>query len=92
MQKKRDHFRDLMTQTRFQPLASHGSYFQIYSYREISDAPDFSFAKDLVAHHGVASIPVSVFYQSAKDDKVLRFCFAKKDETLEAAAEKLSRV
>ena len=92
MQEKRDHFRDLMSKTRFKPLASHGSYFQIYSYSAISDAPDFDFAKELVAHHGVAAIPVSAFYQSGKDDKVLRFCFAKKKETLEAGVGKLAKV
>lgn len=89
MQKKRDHFQELMSHTRFQPLKTHGSYFQIYSYGEISKVPDFEFAKELVAHHGVAAIPVSAFYQSGKDDRVLRFCFAKKDETLEAAVGKL---
>jgi methionine transaminase len=89
MQKKRDYFQELMSQTRFRPLQTHGSYFQIYSYKEISDAADVDFAKQLVGHHGVAAIPVSAFYQSGKDDKVLRFCFAKKKETLEAAAAKL---
>mgnify|MGYP001545491988 FL=1 len=92
MQDRRDHFRELMSQTRFGPLESHGSYFQLYSYSGISDAPDFDFARELVAHHGVAAIPVSAFYQSGKDDKVLRFCFAKKKETLELAVEKLLRV
>ncbi len=92
MQKKRDYFQELMSQTRFQPLETHGSYFQIYSYKEINQDPDFEFAKQLVAIHGVAAIPVSAFYQSGKDDKVLRFCFAKKKETLEAAVNKLVKV
>ena len=92
MQDRRDHFRERLSRTRFTPLESHGSYFQIYSYSGISDAPDFDFARELVAHHGVAAIPVSAFYQSGKDDKVLRFCFAKKKETLELAVEKLLRV
>ncbi len=91
MQDKRDHFRELMSHTRFKALDSHGSYFQIYSYKDISDEPDFTFAKQLVANHGVTAIPVSAFYQSGKDDKVLRFCFAKKRETLEAAVEKLRK-
>ncbi|HEY4156146.1 MAG TPA: methionine aminotransferase [Puia sp.] len=91
MQKKRDKFQELMTRTRFKPLQTHGSYFQIYSYAEINDSNDFDFAKQLVAHHGVAAIPVSAFYQSGKDDKVLRFCFAKKEETLEAAVAKLRK-
>jgi methionine aminotransferase len=92
MQQKRDYFQQLMAQTRFRPLQTHGSYFQLYSYKEISDEPDFEFAKQLAAHHGVAAIPVSAFYQSAKDDHVLWFCFAKKKGTLEAAAEKLGKV
>ncbi len=91
MQDKRDHFRELMSHTRFKALDSHGSYFQIYSYKDISDEPDFTFAKQLAANHGVTAIPVSAFYQSGKDDKVLRFCFAKKRETLEAAVEKLRK-
>ena len=78
-----------MAATRFKALPTHGSYFQIYKYDEISDKPDAEFAKDLVAHHGVAAIPVSAFYQSGKDDHVLRFCFAKKKETIDAAVEKL---
>jgi methionine transaminase len=89
MQKKRDYFQDAMKATRFKALPTHGSYFQIYQYGEISDKPDAEFAKDLVAHHGVAAIPVSAFYQSGKDDHVLRFCFAKKKETIDAAVEKL---
>jgi methionine aminotransferase len=91
MQKKRDYFQDCMSSTRFKALPTHGSYFQIYSYREISDKPDTEFAKDLVAQHGVAAIPVSAFYQSAKDDHVLRFCFAKKKETIDRAVEKLRK-
>jgi methionine transaminase len=85
MEMKRNYFQHLMSQTRFKPLPSHGSYFQIYSYKEISDEPDGEFAKKLVALHGVAAIPVSAFYQSGKDDRVLRFCFVKKHQTLEAA-------
>jgi methionine aminotransferase len=92
MQKKRNYFQNLMGLTRFKPLPTHGSYFQIYSFLEISDQQDAEFAKTLVALHGVAAIPVSAFYQSGKDDHVLRFCFAKKIETLEAAVEKLRQV
>jgi methionine aminotransferase len=91
MQKKRDYFQDLMSATRFKALPTHGSYFQIYSYKEISDEPDAVFAKNLVANHGVAAIPVSAFYQSGKDDHVVRFCFAKKEETLRLAVEKLKK-
>jgi methionine transaminase len=92
MQKKRDFFQELMSATRFRALPTHGSYFQIYSYKDISDEPDSEFAKTLVAQCGVAAIPVSAFYQSAKDDKVLRFCFAKKSTTIEQAVERLKRI
>jgi methionine transaminase len=92
MQKKRDKFQELMANTRFKALPTHGSYFQIYSYEDISDEPDSVFAKNLTTHHGVAAIPVSAFYQSGKDDHVVRFCFAKKEETIRLAVEKLSRV
>jgi methionine transaminase len=91
MQKKRDYFQEKMSATRFRALPTHGSYFQIYSYKDISSKPDAEFAKDLVARHGVAAIPVSAFYQSGKDDLVLRFCFAKKKETIDEAVEKLSK-
>ncbi len=91
MQKKRDYFQEKMSATRFRALPTHGSYFQIYSYEGISDEADDVFAKKLVAHHGVAAIPVSAFYQSGKDDHVLRFCFAKRKETIDEAVEKLSK-
>jgi methionine aminotransferase len=92
MQKKRDYFQELMSATRFHALPTHGSYFQIYSYKEISEEPDDVFVKNLTTQYGVAAIPVSAFYQSGKDDKVLRFCFAKKKETIELAVEKLRKV
>ena len=92
MQKKRDYFQELMSATRFKALPTHGSYFQIYSYADVSDEPDDVFAKNLVARCGVAVIPVSAFYQNGKDDHVVRFCFAKKEETLAAAVEKLRKV
>jgi len=92
MQEKRDYFQKLMSATRFTALPTHGSYFQIYSYKDITDESDAAFAMDLVAKCGVAAIPVSAFYQSGKDDKVLRFCFAKKKETIELAVERLRKV
>jgi methionine transaminase len=92
MQEKRDYFLQLMKDTKFRPLPSHGSYFQIFSYDQISDESDADFAIRITKEYGVATIPVSVFYKSAKDDKVVRFCFAKKKETLEAAAEKLMKI
>jgi len=92
MQAKRDYFRGLMEQTRFTPLPSYGSYFQLYKYDRISDEPDKELAIRITREQGVAMIPVSAFYQSGKDDKVVRFCFAKKEETLERAVEKLRNV
>lgn len=92
MQAKRDYFAKLMTATRFTPMASHGSYFQCYQYHRISEEGDADFAVRLTKEFGVATVPVSTFYQSGKDNKVVRFCFAKKEETLEKAVEKLLKV
>ena len=92
MQQKRDYFQQLMQQTRFTPLASYGSYFQLYQYDRISDEKDKDFAIRLTKEHGVVTIPVSAFYQSGKDNKVVRFCFAKNNDTLEKAVEKLQAV
>ncbi|WP_211329975.1 methionine aminotransferase [Deminuibacter soli] len=89
LQHKRDYFQQLMQQTPFKPLASHGSYFQCYSYAHLSNESDRDFAIRLTREAGVATIPVSVFYHNEKDDKVLRFCFAKKASTLEKAVDKL---
>jgi len=92
MQQKRDRFRTLMESTRFSPLPSYGSYFQLYKYDRISDEGDRDLCIRLARDFGVAMIPVSAFYQSGKDNKVIRFCFAKKDETLERAVERLARI
>lgn len=92
LQEKRDHFIELMKQTRFEMLPSHGSYFICGTYEKISDEADKDLAIRLTKEAGVATIPVSAFYQDGKDDHVLRFCFAKKNETLEAAVAKLARV
>ncbi len=91
-EKKRDYFMELMKDSRFRPLPSHGSYFQLYKYDEISDEKEMDFVITLLKEHGVAGIPVSYFYSNAYDNKVLRFCFAKTDETLEKAAEILRKV
>lgn len=91
MQAKRDYFTSLMQQTRFDMLQSHGSYFICAKYNRISDENDKDFATRLTKEAGVATIPVSAFYQNGKDDKVLRFCFSKKEETLEQAVTKLSK-
>lgn len=89
VQQKRDFFQDLMKQTAFKPLPSHGSYFQCYSYSDYSNAGDNDFALKLVERCGVVTIPVSVFYKNGTDNKVIRFCFAKKQETLQMAVNKL---
>lgn len=91
VQQKRDLFQELMTQTRFQPIPSYGSYFQLYGYEGLSDENEMELAIRLVKEYGVATIPVAPFYQQPVDHKVLRFCFVKKDETLAAAAEQLSK-
>ena len=91
-QQKRDLFRSLMAGSRFELLPSEGSYFQVASYKSISDELDTEFAKRMVIEHGVASIPLSVFNDSRLDQKLIRFCFAKDDETLTKAAEKLCMI
>ncbi len=88
-QEKRDRFLSLLKNSRFRPVPCSGTYFQMLDYSSISDEPDTVFAKRITVEHGVASIPPSVFYHRNDDHKALRFCFAKRDETLEKAAEKL---
>ncbi len=92
IQEKRDYFKQLMQQTKFTMQNSFGSYFICGTYERISEEGDKDFAIRLTKEAGVATIPVSAFYQNGKDDKVLRFCFSKNKETLEAAVEKLSKV
>jgi methionine aminotransferase len=89
---KRNYFQELMQETRFTPLPTSGSYFQLYSYKLISDEPEKDFAIRLTENHGVATIPVSAFYTSPVNNHVLRFCFVKKEETLEAAVMKLKGI
>ena len=84
-QKKRDFFLEEMKGSSFEPLPSYGSYFQLMSYKTISNKPDVEMAEDLLKKSKVASIPVSVFYRDGTDNRLLRFCFAKKEETLEKA-------
>jgi methionine aminotransferase len=93
MQRKRDHFLTLMKDTPFTIFRpAKGSYFQVAGYERISDKPDMEFAQWLTKEHGVATIPVSAFYSNKKDDKLIRFCFAKKEETLEAAVAQLRKL
>jgi methionine transaminase len=92
MQQKRDYFSELMQSTRFTPLPSYGSYFQCYKYDRISEESDKDFAIRITKEYSIATIPVSAFYQSGKDNKVIRFCFAKKESTLEQAVERLRKI
>lgn len=92
LQQKRDFFKDAMAKTKFKPLPSFGSYFQLYSYADISDEKENDFAIRLIKDFGVATIPVSAFYKSGQENQVLRFCFAKKESTLEDAAKRLLNV
>lgn len=89
LQQKRDLLVEMMAQTRFKPLPSYGSYFQCYSYEAISEENELDFAKRLVVEAGVATIPLSSFYKNGQENKVLRFCFAKKEKTLYTAVQNL---
>lgn len=88
-QQKRDYFISAMRQTRFSLMNTAGSYFVCATYENISDEPAKDFVLRLTKEAGVATIPVSAFYQSGQDDKVIRFCFGKSEHTLEKAVEKL---
>jgi len=90
-QEKRDSFCRLMAETPFELLPCRGTYFQLARYDRVSDLPDRAFAEWLTREVGVAVIPVSAFYADGRDDKVVRFCFAKRDDTLVAAAERLCK-
>lgn len=89
---KRDLFRNLIKDSRFELMPCDGTYFQVVNYSAISTKNDVDFARELIIDHGVASVPISVFYNDATDRHMLRFCFAKTDETLIAAAEKLNQI
>ena len=91
-QQKRDTFLSFLKDSRLRPLTCHGTYFQMLDYSAVSNEPDIAFARRLTMEYGVAAIPPSVFYHDRDDHKVLRFCFAKKDETLKKAAEILCRI
>ncbi|MCX2449800.1 methionine aminotransferase [Pedobacter sp. PLR] len=91
-QQKRDLFRNLLAETKFKLLPCDGSYFQCVSYEHLSDEKDVAMAERLIKEYGVASIPVSAFYIRNTDHHVLRFCFAKKQETLEKAVERLVKL
>jgi methionine aminotransferase len=91
-QEKRDYFRKLLQNSRFQLIPCEGTYFQVASYASISDEDDVAFCKRLITEYGVAAIPISTFYADGKDLKLVRFCFAKDNKTLEEAAKRLCGV
>ena len=91
-QERRDYFVNLLEGSRFRVIPTYGTYFQLLDYSDISEEKDTEFANRLTTEFGLASIPVSPFYQQKTDHKVLRFCFAKKNETLEQAAGILCKI
>lgn len=92
LQQKRDYFQAGMSQTKLTPVPTHGSYFQIYSYKGLSDETEKDFAIHLTKEYGVATIPVASFYQQEVNNQALRFCFSKKEATLDAAIERLVKL
>lgn len=91
-QQKRDLFLEVTNQSRFKRLPCKGSYFQLFDYSQISEENDFDFCQRLIKEHGVAAIPVSFLYSDKEDYKIIRFCFAKTDDTLIRAGSQLSKV
>lgn len=91
-QEKRDYFRSLLKESRFKLMPCEGTYFQVVSFATISDENDVDFCKRLIVEYGVAAIPISTFYANKKDHKLIRFCFAKDNKTLEEAAKRLCSI
>jgi methionine transaminase len=91
-QKKRDLFRALLAETRFRLLPVGGAYFQLVDYSAISQEDDHDFCRSLVERHGVAAIPVSAFCETPPRQRLIRFCFAKREDTLAQAADRLRNV
>ncbi len=91
-ERKRDLFLTSIKNSRFKTIPCKGTYFQLLDYSEITDMNDVEFAKKLTIEHGIASIPISVFYPDLADNKVLRFCFAKEDELLIKAGKLLCTI
>ncbi|MCB0811348.1 MAG: aminotransferase class I/II-fold pyridoxal phosphate-dependent enzyme, partial [Flavobacteriales bacterium] len=90
---KRDRFQAGLARTRFRPIACEGSYFQVADYGAIRNVPDREFCEWLAREHGVAAIPLSPFYQDPPEgQRLVRFCFAKEDATLDAAIERLCAI
>jgi methionine aminotransferase len=91
-QHKRDLFRDGLAGTKFKLLPSEGSYFQVVDYSAISSLPEGEFCQWLTTEIGVAAIPLSAFYDDGRNQGLARFCYAKKDETLRLALQRLARL
>jgi len=91
-QARRDRFAALLSESRFGLMATAGTYFQLAEYSGISDLPDVEFCKELTTKHGVAAIPLSPFCAEPLPARLVRFCFAKDDATLEDAAQRLSKI
>jgi methionine aminotransferase len=91
-QRKRDLFRSGLAATRLRPLHTQGSYFQLVDYRAVSDLPEADFCQWLTREIGVAAIPVSAFYEGGYEQGLARLCFAKQDETLNRALQRLQRI
>ena len=91
-QRKRDVFRQGLAKTRLRLLPSEGSYFQCVDYSSVSDLNEEAFCRWLTAEVGVAAIPLSAFYSGGFEQRIARFCFAKKDETLAVALERLAAI
>jgi len=91
-QRKRDLFLAGLARTRLVPLPCAGTYFQCVDYSAVSDAAEVDFCQWLTREIGVAAIPLSVFYRNGLEQRIARFCFAKKDETLALALERLARI
>ncbi len=90
--RKRNLFREGLAGTRFKLLPSQGTYFQCVDYSAISDKPEAEFCHWLTTEIGVAAIPISAFYDQPRESGIVRFCFAKKDQTLQTALERLSQL
>ena len=91
-QRKRDLFLQGLAVTRLRPLHTQGSYFQLVDYSAVSELPEADFCQWLTREVGVAAIPVAAFYEGGFEQRLARLCFAKRDETLQAALQRLARL
>jgi methionine aminotransferase len=91
-QRKRDLFRAGLARSRLRLLPSEGSYFQLVDYSAVSDLDELAFCRWLTTEAGVAAIPLSAFYEGGFEQRLARLCFAKKDDTLQRAVERLARL